>query len=215
MVWIPAGTFSMGCAGCDIPDALPVHDVVVDGFWMDATPVTNAEFDRFVRATGYVTVAERKPNPRDYPGVPLEKLVAGSAVFTRPPAAVRLDNPLQWWRYVAGAQWRHPEGADSSLEGRAKHPVVHVAWADAVAYATWGGKRLPTEAEFEFAARGGLERQLYPWGNELRPRGKHVANTWQGRFPVTNTGEDRYVSTSPVDAFPPNAFGLYDVGGNV
>jgi len=177
--------------------------------------VTNAEFERFVRAIGYATVAERQPNPRDYPGVPLEKLVAGSAVFTRPLAAVRLDNPLQWWRYVEGANWRQPEGPGSNLEGRAKHPVVHVAWDDAVAYAKWAGKRLPTEAEFEFAARGGLERQLYPWGNELRPRGKHVANTWQGRFPVTNTGEDRYVSTSPVDAFPPNPFGLYDVGGNV
>jgi len=215
MVWIPGGTFWMGCAGCDMRDALPVHEVVLDGFWMDAAPVTNEEFEQFVSATGYLSVAERKPSPQDYPDVPLERLIAGSAVFMSPPAAVPLGSPLQWWRYVEGANWRHPEGPSSNLEDRATHPVIHVAWEDAVAYAAWIRKRLPTEAEFEFAARGGLDRQLYPWGNELRPQGRHVANTWQGQFPVRNTREDGYASTSPVNAFPPNPFGLYDVGGNV
>jgi formylglycine-generating enzyme required for sulfatase activity len=215
MVWVPGGTFWMGCEECGMPDALPAHLVSVDGFWMDRTAVTNAEFERFVTAAGYVTVAERELDPKDYPGVPRDKLVAGSAVFAFTSHPVPLDNPLQWWHYMAGANWRHPEGPRSSLRGRADHPVVHIAFEDASAYAWWAGKRLPTEAEFEFAARGGLDRQLYPWGDELMPGNKAVANTWQGSFPVRDSGEDGYRGTSPVTAFPPNGFGLYDMGGNV
>ena len=180
MVWIPGGTFWMGCEGCGMPDALPAHLVEVDGFWMDRAPVTNAEFERFVPTTGYVTVAERPLDASDYPGVPKDMLVPGSAVFTPTSQPVPLDNPLQWWRYTPGASWKHPQGAGSDLRGRADHPVVHVAFEDASAYAKWAGKRLPTEAEFEFAARGGLDRNLYPWGNELTPGNKLAANIWQG-----------------------------------
>jgi formylglycine-generating enzyme required for sulfatase activity len=215
MVWVPGGTFWMGCENCGMPDALPAHLVSVDGFWMDRTPVTNREFEQFVKATKYVTVAERALDPKDYPGVPRDKLKPGSAVFTPTTAPVSLDNPLQWWQYVPGASWKHPAGPDSSLRGREDHPVVHVAFEDVSAYAAWAGKRLPTEAEFEFAARGGLDRNLYPWGNDLTPGGKAVANTWQGRFPVRDAGEDGFLGTSPVSAFPPNGFGLYDMGGNV
>jgi formylglycine-generating enzyme len=215
MVWVAGGTFWMGCEGCGMPDALPAHRVSVDGFWMDRTPVTNAEFERFVNATGYVTVAERQPDPKDFPGVPQDKLVPGSSVFHATLHPVPLDNALQWWRYTPGASWRHPEGPGSDIQGRSDHPVVHIAFEDALAYAQWAGKRLPTEAEFEFAARGGLDRNLYAWGNELTPGGKAVANTWQGQFPVKDRGEDGYIGTSPVTAFPPNAFGLYDMGGNV
>ena len=215
MVWIPGGTFWMGCENCGMPDALPVHLVTVAGFWMDRTPVTNAAFEQFVKDTKYVTVAERELNPNDYPGVPRDKLVPGSAVFTPTSNAVPLDNPLQWWRYTPRASWMRPEGQGSSIRARMDHPVVHIAFDDAVAYAKWAGKRLPTEAEFEFAARGGLDRNLYPWGNELTPANKAVANTWQGRFPARDRGEDGFIGTSPVTAFPPNAFGLYDVGGNV
>lgn len=214
MVWIPGDTFWMGCENCGMPDALPVHLVAVDGFWMDRTPVTNAEFTRFVKATGYLTVVERPLDPRDFPGVPRHKLVPGSAVFSPTPGLVPLDNPLQWWRYTPGANWKHPDGPRSDLRGRLDHPVVHVAFEDVVAYAKWANKRVPTEAEFEFAARGGLDRNRYPWGNELTPRGKAVANTWQGRFPTRDQGEDGYRGT-PVTAFPPNGFGLYDMGGNV
>jgi formylglycine-generating enzyme len=215
MVWIAGGTFWMGCEGCGMPDALPVHHVAVDGFWMDRTPVTNAEFERFVDATGYTTVAERQPDAKDFPGVPRDKLVPGSAVFHATSHSVLLDNPLQWWQYAGGASWRHPEGPGSGVQDRSDHPVVHIAFDDALAYAQWMGKRLPTEAEFELAARGGLDRNLYPWGNELTPGGRAVANTWQGQFPVKDRGEDGYTGTSPVTAFPPNGFGLYDVGGNV
>ncbi len=215
MAWVPGGTFWMGCENCGMPDALPVHLVAVDGFWMDRTPVTNAEFERFVKATGYVTVAERPLDPRDYPGVPHDKLVPGSAVFTPTSHPVALDNYLQWWRYTPGANWKHPDGPRSTLRGRSDHPVVHVAFEDVVAYAKWVNKRVPTEAEFEFAARGGLDRNRYPWGNELMPDGKAVANIWQGRFPARDAGEDGYRGTSPVTAFPPNGFGLYDMGGNV
>ena len=215
MVWVPGGTFWMGCDNCGMPDALPVHLVAVDGFWMDRTPVTNAEFSRFVEATKYVTVAERPLNPRDYPSVPPDKLVPGSAVFRPTSTPVPLDNPLQWWRYTPGADWKHPDGPSSSIASRQDHPVVHVAFEDVVAYAKWANKRIPSETEFEFAARGGLDRNRYPWGNELTPAGKAVANTWQGRFPANDRGEDGYLGTSPVTAFPANGFGLYDMGGNV
>jgi len=215
MVWVPGGQFWMGCEGCGLPDALPVHLVAVDGFWMDATPVTNAQFAEFVRATSYVTVAEREPDPRDFPGAPSPSLQPGSIVFTPPAHPVSLDDFTQWWRYVPGANWKHPDGPASSIDGLERHPVVHVAWDDVTAYARWAGKRLPTEAEFEFAARGGLDRNLYPWGNELKPAGKVPANIWEGHFPDVNSGEDGYVKTSPVTAFPPNRYGLYDVGGNV
>jgi formylglycine-generating enzyme required for sulfatase activity len=205
----------MGCEDCGMVDARPAHLVAVSGFWMDKTPVTNTGFERFVKATGYVTVAERPLNPADYPGVPRDKLVPGSSVFTPTGQPVGLDNPLQWWRYVPAASWRNPNGAGSGLATRADHPVVHIAFEDALAYAKWAGKRLPTEAEFEFAARGGLDRNRYAWGNELTPGGKPVANTWQGHFPVKDQGDDGHSGTSPVTAFPPNGFGLYDMGGNV
>ena len=215
MVWIPSGTFWMGCNDCDMPDTQPVHLVSVDGFWMDRTPVTNNQFASFVKSTGYLTIAERKPDPKDYPGVDPSKLVAGSAVFTAPPGDVPLDDANQWWKYVPGASWKHPEGPDTTVEGREGHPVVHIAWEDAAAYALWKGMRLPTEAEFEFAARGGLDRNPYAWGAELKPEGAWAANTWQGRFPSNNLVEDGYLRTSPVTAFPANGFGLYDVAGNV
>jgi formylglycine-generating enzyme len=215
MTWIPGGTFWMGCEGCGMPDALPTHLVAVDGFWMDRAPVTNAEFERFVAATNYVTVAERPLDPRDFPGVPKEKLLPGSAVFSPTSVPVRLDDPLQWWHYTPGANWKHPEGAGSDIRNRADHPVVHVAFEDASAYAAWAGKRLPTEAEFEFAARGGLDRNLFPWGNELMPGNRPAANIWQGTFPARDRGEDGYTGTSPVTAFGPNGFGLFDMGGNV
>ncbi len=198
-----------------MPDAKPVHLVRVNGFWIDATPVTNAQFARFVKETGYVTVAERPLSPKDFPGVPADKLVPGSAVFVPPGADVALENPMQWWRYVSGANWKQPEGPGSSIAARADHPVVQVAFDDAVAYLTWAGRRLPTEAEYEFAARGGLDRQPYAWGKELKPQGTWAANIWQGRFPSTNTAADGHTGTLPVTAFPPNPFNLYDVGGNV
>ena len=184
MVWIPGGDFWMGCENCGMPDALPVHLVSVGGFWMDATPVTNADFDTFVKATRYVTVAERRPDPKDFPDVPPGKLVPGSVVFTPPAHPVPLDDFSQWWSYVPGANWRHPDGPSSGLEGLERHPVVHVAWEDAAAYAKWAGKRLPTEAEFEFAARGGLDRNRYPWGNELKPAGKVPATSGRVTFPT-------------------------------
>ncbi len=215
MTWVPGGEFWMGCEDCGMPDAAPVHLVSVSGFWMDRTPVTNREFERFVRATRYVTIAERRPDPRQFPGAPPEVLVPGSVVFTRPQGPVPLDNYLQWWRYVPGANWRHPDGPGSSLATRAQHPVVHVAWEDAAAYAAWAGKRLPTEAEFEFAARGALDRHRYAWGNELAPGGARPANTFEGHFPHDDTHEDGYAGTSPVTAFPANGYGLHDMGGNV
>ncbi|MBO0800827.1 MAG: formylglycine-generating enzyme family protein [Blastocatellia bacterium] len=215
MVWVPGGTFWMGCDDCGMPDAAPAHLVTIDGFWMDLTPVTNAEFARFVQATHYQTIAERKPDPKDFPGVPAEKLVPGCAVFSPPAGPVSLEDAYAWWRYVPGASWQHPEGPESSIKGREDHPVVQIAWDDAVAYAKWAGKRLPTEAEFEFAARGGLDRNHYAWGNELKPNGKWSANIWQGSFPSHNTKEDGYERTSPVRAFSANGFGLYDMGGNV
>jgi formylglycine-generating enzyme required for sulfatase activity len=198
-----------------MPDTTPVHRVTVAGFWMDKTPVTNAQFARFVKETGYVTVAERPLKAEDFPGVPTDKLVPGSAVFEQPSHAVSLEDPMQWWRYVAGANWQYPEGPTSTIDGRSEHPVVHVAFEDAVAYLKWAGRRLPTEAEYEYAARGGLDRQHYAWGNELKPGGQWAANIWQGSFPSENAAADGHRGTSPVTAFPTNRFGLYDVGGNV
>jgi sulfatase modifying factor 1 len=214
MVWIPGGEFWMGTDD-GFPDTQPVHRVQLDGFWMDRTEVSNAQFAKFVDETGYVTVAERKPDPADFPGVPPEKLVAGSIVFTPPPGEVPLENHTVWWSYVPGASWRHPEGPQSTLEGRADHPVVQVCWDDAVAYAQWAGKRLPTEAEWECAARGGLERKRYCWGDELLPGGQWQANIWQGRFPNENTVADGFRGTAPVGSFPPNGYGLVDMSGNV
>lgn len=224
MVWIPGGEFSMGsidprgamCGGPDaMMDAQPVHRVYVDGFWMDATEVTNEQFEQFVKATGYVTVAEHAPTQAEFPDAPPENLVAGSVVFTPTPTAVPLNNHYQWWRYETGASWRHPEGPASTIKGREKFPVVHIAYADAAAYAAWAGKRLPTEAEWEFAARGGEAGLLYWWGNDLKPRDRFMANIFQGKFPVKDTGEDGFAGLAPVAQFPPNAYGLYDIAGNV
>src|SRR5262245_10476871 len=213
MVWIPGGEFAMGSEV--FPDAQPVHRVAVDGFWMDTTEVTNAEFDRFARATGYVTVAERVPRAEDYPGAPPENLVAGSVVFSPPPTEVPLDDHYRWWTYTRGANWRHPEGPGTAIEGRMDHPVVHVAGEDVLAYAQWADKRLPTEAEWEFAARGGLDGKPYVWGDDFKPDGKYMANTFQGHFPDKNTADDGWVKTSPVKAFPANGYGLYGMAGNV
>jgi formylglycine-generating enzyme required for sulfatase activity len=224
MVWIPGGEFSMGAQ--DPPDmnpvgmqatrdSRPIHRVYVDGLWMDKTDVTNEEFARFVRATGYVTVAERKPRPEDFPGAPPENLVAGAVVFSPPDHPISLDNFYQWWSYVHGANWRHPEGPDSTIKELENYPVVNVAFEDAQAYAKWAGKRLPTEAEWEFAARGGLWGKPFVWGDDFRPNGKWMANTFQGKFPVENTGEDGHIGTSAVGEYPANGYGLYDMAGNV
>jgi formylglycine-generating enzyme len=223
MVWIPGGEFSMGAAdprpldrgGPDpMADARPIHRVYVDPFWMDATEVTNEQFARFVKATGYVTIAERKPTRAEFPTAPEENLVAGSVVFSPPPQAVPLDNHYRWWSYVPRASWRRPEGSDEGLRGRDQYPVVHVAYEDALAYAQWAGKRLPTEAEWEFAARGGLSGKVYPWGDELQPSGRWSANTYQGSFPVQERTEDGHAGLAPVAQYAPNAYGLYDVAGN-
>ena len=224
MVWIPGGEFSMGSTAeteslCGQPgltrDALPVHRVYVDGFWMDATEVTNEEFEKFTRATGYITIAERTPTQEEFPTAPPENLVAGSTVFTPTPHAVPLNDFFQWWRYEKGANWRHPEGPESDLKGREKFPVVHIAYDDAVAYAKWAGKRLPTEAEWEFAARGGRAGEIYSWGNDLKSGGKWMANIYQGRFPMEDKGEDGFPGIAPVAQFPANGYGLHDMAGNV
>ena len=224
MVWIPGGEFSMGCddpragvcGGPDaMPDARPIHRVQVDGFWMDRTEVTNAQFARFVAATGYVTMAERTPRQEDFPTAPPENLVAGSTVFTPTAEEVPLTSHFRWWRYEPGANWRHPEGAGTSIDGRDAYPVVQVAYEDAAAYARWAGKRLPTEAEFEFAERGGQAGQRYAWGAELQPGGRWMANVYQGTFPVQDTGRDGFAGLAPTAQFPPNPYGLHDTAGNV
>jgi formylglycine-generating enzyme required for sulfatase activity len=215
MVWIPAGEFVMGSDAPGMGDALPFHEVAVDGFWMDRAEVTNEQFAKFVEATGYVTFAERPVDPKDYPGVPKEKLVPFSAVFKAPDREVKLDNHLQWWDRLDGANWRQPEGPGSTLKGREKHPVVHVAHEDAEAYAKWAGKRLPTEAEWEWASRGGQPHRKYLWGDELKPGGKWAANVWQGKFPRENTAEDGHQGPAPVGSYPPNGYGLFDMSGNV
>jgi formylglycine-generating enzyme len=214
MVWIPGGTFLMG-SDRHYPEEAPAHRVTVSGFWMDQNTVTNAEFRRFVDATGYVTLAERPANAADYPGAKPELLVPSSVVFVQAARRVDLTNSYNWWSYVAGANWRHPRGPGSSLEGLATHPVVHVACADAEAYAVWAGKELPSEAEWEFAARGGLDGAEYAWGGELTPGNRHMANTWQGEFPWQNLEEDGYDWTAPVGSFPPNGYGLCEMTGNV
>jgi formylglycine-generating enzyme len=214
MVWIPGGTFTMG-SNDHYAEEAPAHQVAVDGFWMDSYLVTNLQFGRFVKATGYVTLAERAPNAPDYPDAKPELLVAGSVVFVRPAQRVDLTNHYNWWHWVPGASWRHPEGPGSTLNGRERHPVVHVAWEDAAAYAAWAGKALPTEAEWEFAARAGLDGAEYAWGDTFMPGGRSMANTWQGEFPHENTLLDKYERTSPVGAFPANGYGLYDMIGNV
>jgi formylglycine-generating enzyme required for sulfatase activity len=226
MAWIPGGEFSMGAAdptGMDdnavgmhsTTDARPVHRVWVDAFWMDRTEVTNADFARFTAATGYVTVAEKAPTAEEFPTAPPEMLVPGSMIFAPPAAPVPLNDSLRWWSWVKHANWRSPAGPGSSLEGRDAHPVVHVAFADAEAFCHWSGKRLPTEAEWEFAARGGLEGKVYPWGDEFRPGGRWMANSHQGHFPDRDSGDDGHAQVSPVAQFPANGYGLYDVAGNV
>ncbi len=224
MVWIPGGEFSMGGVNPvgmkdggheHMNDARPVHRVYVDGFYMDATEVTNAEFFKFVKATGYVTVAEQKPTREEFPDAPEESLVAGSVVFAPPAEQVSLNNYLQWWNYVKGADWKHPLGPGSDLKGKENYPVVQISWQDAAAYAKWTGKRLPTEAEWEFAARGGKAGNLYPWGNQLKPDGKWMANIFEGLFPGRDAANDGFAGIAPVKQFPANAYGLYDIAGNV
>ncbi len=215
MAWVPGGRFWMGSEDEQMNDARPVHMVNLDGFWADRTEVTNAEFARFAEETGYKTVAERPLNPDDFPGAPAEMLVPGSIVFTPTDQPVPLNNHLVWWRYVPGASWRHPEGPDSGIKGNESHPVVHIAFEDAEAYADWAGKRLPTEAEWEFAARGGLDRKRYTWGDDLLPEGTWQVNNWQGQFPSENTALDGFERTAPVGSYPPNGYGITDMAGNV
>ena len=224
MKWIPGGEFTMGTDDTrSMPNERPAHRVKVDGFWIGEHPVTNAEFRAFVEATRYVTTAEKKPVweeiakqvPPGTPRPPDEQLVPGSLVFTPPAGPVDLGDMANWWRWQPGADWRHPEGPGSSLEGRERHPVVQISWFDAVAYAKWAGKRLPTEAEWERAARGGLEGARYSWGDEFQPGGHHMANTFQGQFPHHGVAEDGHRATSPVGSFPPNGYGLVDLAGNV
>lgn len=213
-VRIAGGAFDMGDADF-YAEEQPVHRVTVSPFEIARTEVTNDEFAAFVAATGYVTTAERALDPAAYPGWPAELLAAGSMVFSPPEEAVGLDNPLAWWRYVAGADWRRPTGPGSDIEGRGDHPVVHVSSEDAEAYAAWIGGRLPTEAEWEFAARGGLDGARYAWGEAYNPVEGWKANTWQGRFPAEDKTEDGFAGTAPVGSFPPNGYGLSDMAGNV
>ena len=214
MVRIPGGTFRMG-SDRHYPEERPAHRVQVGAFWMDATTVTNAQFATFVAATGYVTVAERPLDPAQYPGAMPGMLAPGALVFHMTDGPVDTSVIAHWWRWTPGAQWRHPEGPGSNIAGREQHPVVQVAHADAQAYARWAGKALPTEAEWEFAARGGLDGAEFVWGEELTPDGQHMANTWQGPFPWRNFAADGFERTAPVASYPPNGYGLYDMAGNV
>lgn len=214
MVWVAGGDFWMGCDDF-YPEEAPVHRAHVGGFWMDQHPVTVAQFRRFVKATGYVTLAEQTPDPASYPDADPSLLTAGALVFTPPAGPVDLGDYRRWWSWVPGADWRHPEGPDSTVHGRERHPVTQVAYEDALAYATWAGKALPSEAEWERAARGGLERAVYCWGDDPAPRGRVMANTWQGRFPWDNRKRGRDTRTTPVKRFPPNGYDLYDMAGNV
>jgi len=214
MEWIPGGTFTMG-SDKHYREEAPTHPVTLDGFWIDRWPVTNALFRQFVEETGYVTQAELAPDPAQYPGADPALLVPASVVFVKPAARVDLRNHFNWWAYVPGADWRHPLGPNSSLDGIDDHPVVHVGFDDATAFAKWAGKELPTEAEWELAARGGLDGADYAWGAELEPDGKPMANYWQGEFPIENLRRDGYEGTSPVGSFPANGWGLYDMIGNV
>jgi formylglycine-generating enzyme len=214
MAWIRGGEFAMGSDDF-YPEERPAHRVSVDGFWMDVGPVTVTEFDRFVAATGYRTVAEQPLPPDDYPDADPALLVPGSLVFRRTAGPVDTTDFRQWWAYVPGACWRLPEGPGSNAADRDQHPVTQVAYADAEAYAAWANKTLPTEAEWEFAARGGLDGAVYVWGDEFAPDGRQLANTWQGQFPWENLLLDGYEGTSPVGAFPANGYGLLDMAGNV
>jgi len=224
MVWVPGGEFTMGTDEAESYEAeRPAHRVKVDGFWMDETEVTNKDFEKFVKATGYITTAEIKPDweelkkqlPPGTPKPPDDVLVPGSLVFTPPAHPVPLSDMSAWWAWKTGADWKHPEGPGSDLKGRENYPVVHISWDDAAAYAKWAGKRLPTESEWEFAARGGLESKRYSWGDEFKPDGKWMANTFQGNFPNMDKGEDGFKGLAPVKSFQPNGYGLYDMIGNV
>ena len=214
MVWIPGGAFTMGSDG-HYPEEAPAHRVKVDGFWISRFTVTNARFARFVEATGYVTLAERPANPDDYPGAKPELLAPSSIVFKKTKGPVDLRNPYNWWTYVAGADWRHPRGPGSSIEELGDHPVVHVAFADVEAYARWAGQELPTEAEWEYAARGGIDGAAFTWGDDYMPNGQPMANNWQGEFPWQNLLDDGFEWTAPVGSFPANGYGLFDMAGNV
>lgn len=224
MQWIPANTFIMGShAAYSMSNEKPAHRVYIEGFWIDENPVTNRDFQKFVTATGYVTTAEKAPEweelkkqlPEGTPKPNDSKLVAGSLVFIAPTQPVALNDMSQWWHWTPNASWRHPEGPNSDLTGREDHPVVHVSWEDAQAYAQWIGKRLPTEAQWEYAARGNLENKRYPWGDHFKPDQQHMANTFQGHFPHKPTAEDGFAGTSPVKSFAANNYGLYDMVGNV
>lgn len=224
MIWIPGGEFTMGCVEKDcVPEALKPHRVKIEGFWMDETEVTNAQFKKFADETHYITVAERKIDweemkkqvPPGTPKPPDDVLQPGSLVFTPPAGVVPLNDYSQWWSWVTGADWRHPQGPDSSIEGKDNHPVVQIAYEDAQAYAKWDGKSLPTEAQYEFAARGGLDAKTFSWGDELNPEGKYLANYFQGSFPSNNTADDGFAGSAPVKSFPPNGYGLFDIIGNV
>ncbi len=224
MVWVPGGEFTMGTDDLkSMPNERPAHQIKLDGYFIDKTVVTNAEFAKFVQATGYVTVAERKPDweelkkqvPAGTPKPDESLLVAGSLVYTPPKGAVPLDDMAGWWTWTPGANWKHPEGPGSTIAGRENYPVVQVAWDDAAAYAKWAGKELPTEAQWEYAARGGLANKRFNWGDEFMPGGKYMANTYQGTFPVKDTGEDGFTGVAPVGSFPANGYGLFDMAGNV